>query len=345
MEQRASVETYPADRNPAAVVVGWLAAQSGAGMVAFGLAGLLTGTLIVFVEPIAHWIGGLAGIDVGSTYDANARGFLRRQETALWLFLVCGQVGLWAVLLVPIARAVDQLRRWWRPARVAGYVGVVLGSTAVVGIASAKLVDFPHFLPGHEWKIGVITALGTCVAAFAASGVACVAIGSEHIVQDLSPTISTADWERRTEMLLEARAALDSLLACTATIIGAAIISTGVLRNATIPWEQAHHPGRTAEAIFPEEQVLAYGIFYSAVLALLYLPVYERLTRAARKLRDGRAPLIWPPREQWKERADERALLDRMLKLDQSAITGFRLAAGVLAPLASSVITRALGSG
>jgi hypothetical protein len=158
------------------------------------------------------------------------------------------------------------------------------------------------------------------------------------MVQDLSPTISTADWERRTEMLLEARAALDSLLACTATIIGAAIISTGVLRNATIPWEQARHPARTAEAIFPEEQVLAYGIFYSAVLALLYLPVYERLTSAARKLRDGRAPLIWPPRH-------ERALLDRMLKLDQSAITGFRLAAGVLAPLASSVITRALGSG
>lgn len=157
------------------------------------------------------------------------------------------------------------------------------------------------------------------------------------MVQDLSPTISTAEWERRTEMLLEARAALDSLLACTATIIGAAIISTGVLRNATIPWEQARNPARTAEAIFPEEQVLAYGIFYSAVLALLYLPVYERLTRAARKLRDRRAPLIWPPREQWKERADERALLDRMLKLDQSAITGFRLAAGVLAPLASSV--------
>ena len=111
MEQRASVETYPADRSPAAVVVGWLAARSGAGMVALGLARLLTGTLIVFVEPIAHWIGGLAGIDVGSTYDANARGFLSRQETALWLFLVCGQVGLWAVLLVPIARAVDAASR------------------------------------------------------------------------------------------------------------------------------------------------------------------------------------------------------------------------------------------
>ena len=74
-----------------------------------GLARLLTGTLIV-LEPIAPgWRG--RRIDVGSTYDANARGFLSRQETALWLFLVCGQVGLWAVLLVPIARAVDAASR------------------------------------------------------------------------------------------------------------------------------------------------------------------------------------------------------------------------------------------
>jgi hypothetical protein len=79
------------------------------------------------------------------------------------------------------------------------------------------------------------------------------------------------------------------------------------------------------------------------VLALLYLPVYERLNGAARQLRDTRAPLIWPPDEQWRERADERSMLNHVLKLDQSATTSFRLAAGVLAPLASSVISRALG--
>jgi hypothetical protein len=180
--------------------------------------------------------------------------------------------------MVPIARALDQVRAWWRPRAVAAYSSVVLGSTAVVGLVATELVKYPRGLPGHSTKIAIVTALATFVAALAAAGVACVACGAEQIQQDLaaSPSVSTADWERQTEMYLQMRAALDSLLACTAAIIGAAIISTGALRDATIAWQHALNPADTAETIFPQEQVLAYGVFYSAVLALLYLPVYER---------------------------------------------------------------------
>ena len=256
-----------------------------------------------------------------------------------------GQVGFWAILLVPIARTLESVRAWWRPRSVAGHVGVVVGCTAAVGVAAGVLVDFQHGLPGYTAKVDIVTALGAGVAGLAAAGVACVACGVEEIERGLaaSEPMSNAVWEKWTEAYLYLRAALDGLLACTAAIIGAAILSTGALRNATIAWRHSLGSTKTADAIFPQEQVLAYGIIFSVVLALLYLPVYERLNGAARQLRDTRAPLIWPPDEQWRERADERSMLNHVLKLDQSATTSFRLAAGVLAPLASSVISRALG--
>ena len=326
-------------------VIDWLAARSVGDTVALGLVGVLIGTAIVFAEPIAHWIGGLAGVGVGSVYNERARAYLRRQETALWLFLLCGQVGFWAVLLVPIARTLRRVRRWWTAWGVAGYVGVVIASAVIVTVAAATLVHFPYGLPGHEHKIEIITTLGLGVAALGAAGVSCIARGAQELQQQFQRAPPAADgaWQTAVRTCLELRAALDGLLVSMAAIIGAAILSTGALRNATIAWQQALGSTRTADAIFPQDQVLAYGIVFSAALGLLYLPVYERLGAAATQLRDLRAPLIWPPMDGWQARAQERSMLDRVLKLDQGATTSFRIAAGVLAPLASSLISRALG--
>jgi hypothetical protein len=324
----------------------WLASRSGAGMTALGLAGVAIGALVIFIEPVAHWLAGAVGIDVGSTYDQDTRDFIDREQTALWLFLLCAQVGLWAVLLVPIARALENLRPWWRARSAAVYVGVVLASTAVISILTAKLVAYPRGLPGHTTKVDVITAFAIAVAALAAAGVGFVTTGVDELEGDLAsqPDVGPAIWERRAASCVGLRAALDSLLAITAAIIGAGVLSTGVLREATISWQQALDPATSPEAIFPEEQVLAYGVGFSFVLALVYLPVYVRLQAVGTWLRDAWAPMIWPPGEGWSQRADERSMLDRELKLDRSATTSFRIAAGVLAPLALSAISRALGS-
>jgi hypothetical protein len=315
-------------------------------MMALGIAGVAIGALVIFIEPVAHWLAGVVGIDLGSAYDRDTRDYIDRVQTALWLFLLCAQVGLWAVLLVPIARALDDLRPWWRGRAAAVYVGVVLASTTSLAAIGAKLVAYPHGLPGHTTKVDVITAFAIAVAALAAAGVGFVTTGVDEVGRDLASQreVCPAICEQGAASYVRLRAALDSLLAITAAIIGAAVLSTGALREATISWQQALNPATSGDVIFPEEQVLAYGIGFSLVLALVYLPVYVRLHALGTQLRDAWAPLIWPPREGWSERADERSMLDRLLKLDQSATTSFRIAAGVLTPLASSVISRALGS-
>jgi hypothetical protein len=60
-------------------------------------------------------------------------------------------------------------------------------------------------------------------------------------------------------------------------------------------------------------------------------------------MRDAQLPERWPPAEGWKDRADERAAIDRLLKLELTSAASFRAGVAILAPLASSLLSRALG--
>ncbi|MGZ4271187.1 MAG: hypothetical protein ACXVSX_18505, partial [Solirubrobacteraceae bacterium] len=192
-------------------------------------------------------------------------------------------------------------------------------------------------LPGHSIKVAVLTGLALVVAAVAAVGVGWVAAGIEDVARE------ETSWSRRVTTHRELRGALDRLVLCMGVIVGAAILATGALRNATISWSRVQHSALPPDQIFPPEQVLLAGVYFTGLLALLAIPNYERLLSAGGRLRDEQFPVRWPPEPGWKERLDERRAVDGLLKLELSPAASFRAAVAILAPLASSLVSRVLG--
>jgi hypothetical protein len=329
---------------PVASVVGrllrragvWLAARSGSDFILLGFAGLALGIAIVLFEPVAHWAGGLVGADVSRPLTVREQEYVRREPTLLWLLLLSGQTAVWAVLLVPIS---GTLLRLTPPMRRPGlaYGAAVVIPVAAASVFAATFLDHEWTLPAQSTKVALLTGLALIVAAIAAVGMGWVAASIDAVERE------DAVWGRRVAAYLELRGALDRLVLCIGVIVGAAILATGALRNATLSWNRLLHPNRSPEEIFPREQVLLAGVYFTALLALLAIPIYERLRSAGCRLRDERLPPSWPPEPGWKERVEERSALDRLLSLELSSAASFRAALAILAPLASSLVGRVFG--
>jgi hypothetical protein len=159
------------------------------------------------------------------------------------------------------------------------------------------------------------------------------------------PAVGPAGWHP-VDRYLDLRHTLDRLVLCIGAIVGAAILAAGALRGAIISFERAT-PGATqaAEAIFPQETVLANGVFFSTLLGLMYLPAEQRLQSFGARLRDALCPPRWPPDPDWQAHASERSALGEVLMLDVSVAGRLRAGVAILAPLASSLVSQALGGG
>jgi hypothetical protein len=89
------------------------------------------------------------------------------------------------------------------------------------------------------------------------------------------------DPDRRARILadlIQARTKLLALLSAVGALIGAAVLTTGALRNALLA---ARSPDGKAVK-YPIEYVLVYGLFFSALLAVIYIPVYLHLQDRSR---------------------------------------------------------------
>jgi hypothetical protein len=97
-------------------------------------------------------------------------------------------------------------------------------------------------------------------------------------------------------------------------------------------------------ASFPHELVPLYGIFLSGLLAVIYVPAYQRVQTLGVRLRDRACPMVWPPSPGWQARSEDRAALGKLLELDAAPSSTLRPVLVILAPLATSILSRALGA-
>jgi hypothetical protein len=201
---------------------------------------------------------------------------------------------------------------------------VILVELAVVGSSLGSKLQYP--LPHHGRKILILSEIG-CLVAFL--GALCIALVNEKLerfrvnarvtAQDVEDYVCLRDHLRR-------------LVLIEAAIIGAAILSSGVLRKAIIAW----HP-KTHE--FPSQYVLVYGACFSLLLALLSVPVYGRLQSAGPGLRDASFPLEAPDSPRWRDGYQDRKLFEELLGLQTGPNSGVLAAAAVLTPLAVSLLS------
>ena len=125
--------------------------------------------------------------------------------------------------------------------------------------------QFANPLPGFHTKILLLSVLGAAVALL---GVIEITLAYAAL-DDLFPTSATFD-QHDLENLLRLQWQLRRLLLHDGAIIGAAVLSSGALRHALLVYYNTYK--RHAGFSFPQEYVLLYGTFLSALLALVYAP-------------------------------------------------------------------------
>lgn len=139
------------------------------------------------------------------------------------------------------------------------------------------------------------------------------------------------------KLLVDSKQRLEHLLMAAGTIIGAATLATGALRSALIVYKNE------ADIGFPKEYVLLYGLIYSMFLAAVYLPVYLKLQKKGRELRDRLIPIPKGDQESWAGWYSNRKALDDLLQLQLNPVASLFSGISILTPLAGSIVGLLIG--
>ena len=285
-------------------------------------------------ELIAASIGIMVAVLVIAPFSMPAGHFGQTGEFKLWFFVICAQTAFWAALVRPLlAWVIADLRDVWP-----GHRGEILAMTVpcavllegfLVFVTAHSGIHYP--LPHHTAKMMVLSELGSAVALI---GVLCIALTDAKLAElkNLS-AVGIEDLESYAEL----RDKLRLLVTIEGAIIGVAVLSSGALRNALL----ASHPHSSE---FPSEYVLVYGAFFSLLLALFTLPVYQRLHAVGRGLRDAAFPLEAPEHASWSDWYEDRKRFEELLQLPKATSGGRFAGIVVLTPLVISFLTLLLRS-
>jgi hypothetical protein len=290
---------------------------------ALGVGGFLLGVLILFID---------------KPFVTTPKRLSDSGPFALWAWLIALQTGFWAAALQPLGAIVRELRPHFRPHRAevvapaAAFAALVVTFIVVANVAR----PLKNPLPNYHVKLVLLNLLGTSVALVGVIGISLV----HAALADRFPRERTFD-EHDLENLLRLQAQLRRLLALDGVIIGAAVLSSGALRNALLAYYKEIDPTFS----FPEEYVLVYGAFFSALLALVYAPAHERQRAVARRLRDAFAPLPSPHEPSWSASYDKRSKLEELFELQLTTTASFRTGVAILTPLSAAAFSLLFGTG
>lgn len=95
--------------------------------------------------------------------------------------------------------------------------------------------------------------------------------------------------------------------------------------------------GFYCETSFDWKKVLVYGLYYTVILVLTFLPTFSTLIATGHKLRDEILPMPSPHSESWSSDCEKRAKLEKLLSL--SMTEGLRAIVAVLAPILGTLIS------
>ena len=131
------------------------------------------------------------------------------------------------------------------------------------------------------------------------------------------------------------REILQSLLMMVGAILSMIPITTAGLRTNLI----AAYP--QIEPIYPVSYVIIYGLVFTLLLLLVYLPTHLTLAQASRELRDSLCPLN--SLSTLKDTVERRKSLDEILQTNIGLTQNLKSGLVTLAPLISSLVVSVLG--
>lgn len=266
---------------------------------------------------------------------AKAKAFIESSRTPLWHALLAAQPVLWLGTLC----AVGQLphKSLWP---FVTQMPVILGAVAVFGASLVPVVasslmpytskfDEKTGLPGFRYKMVIVSVLGILVATVHAWGL--LAVYQRAVTAVTASPLPGATECRKLRQLAE------TLVACAGAIVAVGIVSTSELRKLVL--------AKDPHANFPKEAVLAYGLWFTTLLALVYVPASTAMTTLGEKVVDSLRPFPLPTDlnvdlKAWDE---QRQVLGRYLGLDRTTGEVMQAAFAVLAPVLASLSSYAGG--
>jgi hypothetical protein len=278
-------------------------------------------------------------------------------KVRFWHLLLMMSPTLWVVSLLVMFNEWRNSRTLWagpRRQRMEALLGLVLTAlmflvpsilplftsqsvaSAILGHA-ADLVPLPNF----PTKLVILELLRDAVVILLTAGMFGVHRQlSGQLRQSPSPREEPeaerlAEDVRRYQQL---RSRLERFLGFSAANIGVLILSTGALRN--LLNETAPGPPE----IIPAGSVVAFGAYYTWLLAIIYLPIRKTLNDVGQALAEGLVRHSLVTRITWKQWGEEQKAVRTYLGLQGSGLQDLQQGLSVLAPLLASISSLVLGS-
>jgi len=308
------------------------------------------GAAVITIGLVSVWILW----DASSSPQSKA--FISTPQFLVWVLILCAQAAFWVlalgfVLATVYRRALELRHRGvftpWLVTEIAVAAALVMLLAVAFGLAGrfkfpgiAK-TGFKHIPSGDEWplthhtlKLPVLLGVALLVGVVALIGMWIVGLALDALGRDTP--VGAGDIGR----FLGLRTDLNALLAVAGTIIGLGTLATGALRQAILAANNEpffkKHPQLQLE--FDPVYVLAYGLFFTGLLAIAFAPTFVAMREAGTRLRDHAYPMVAPSDPSFREVNERRRALEELLQVNVSATATFKASVAILAPLAGSLV-------
>jgi hypothetical protein len=304
----------------------------------------------------------LVGVAVGAAilfadypwWDDKHHDFAHTSPFILWATLVCASTALWMLAFFWLLPSLSELVRvgsqqerrelYGRGSELLHSI-VALVAIIVLFFILGRAKSWPNYLPGHSTKVAVLTALGALVGLVAASGVWLTNARLKQLGRHESLSANRLQGHEFNERnpvgppvavlrrYLKLRDAFNQFLGALGVILGLLVLTTAAQRQTVLAYNDPKHP----HVDYGYQLVLVYGLFYTLLVAAVFLPTYLTATTVGNRIRDVILAPVPPFTTGWDERLDKRDKLGSLLGVQGGPIGQFKAGVAILAPLLTSL--------
>jgi hypothetical protein len=282
---------------------------------------------------------------LGGRWDPN--------RVRLWHLLMAVQPGIWLASVFAFFHARKRHRLDWsgrRGERAAVVLCTILAWAMNSFPSVTQLLTQQWAMPENldallQWpharaKLSLLGLLSAMVATLHASVMLRVHVQLlvspwEPAVRGVEPTVGRLEEEVLRYQRL--REHLERSLLFSALIIGVSALSIGAFRNLLHEFAPSQ--------VFEPSRSLGYGIYYTVILASVYVPTRKTLTDVGEAFVTRFVPPFPATGTSRKDWSQEQQAVRTWLGLQNSALQDFQQGFAVLAPLLASLSAMALGAG
>jgi hypothetical protein len=281
---------------------------------------------------------------VGRSLSAENWAFIKSPKAMVWVFLIAGEFAFWANVIEPLWRWRTKLCHDYKLTRTRAIRLKLIAAVVFFALPGLFLVYIvpDSNLAHHDLKMTLVNLAAMITALVAVAGIwyvrAAVEATFEEGGSNAQPNRSA---EEKIQLVIDLRSHLQRFITVLGAMVALATLAKGALRQAIL--ETGGH-----SADFPTEYVLLQGAYFTALLALVYIPTYSILAGVGSDLVDSIYPLKgtasdldWDHLSRWQS---NRKSLEAVLQLQAGAIHNLRASISILAPIATSVIAVLLGA-